>query len=870
MAFTPKTKMIAKPTGAITSAFATPSAYVQPKMANPNVVTAPITSAPTTTAKRDIRTAIPNFSTTPKKNYAISPELAIAIGVGGASLANYLKASAKQEYGSEAPMDYTSSLVPGSMEPGGPMSGPATGPGGPSNIPGGAPAGSGASGTSGTSGAASSKPSDIDKLGEALKAAIIGGATAVAIDKVFSAFGMATPPGATVKDKIGNVINSKAKQATGSAWDTVKSWFNSTPSTGGGNQIPTGEGISDQSTGGNQVPTGEGISDQSTGLPGDTSGSSQNLAGGDGTAMGETNGVTGSSAPYNPGDTASGYGPGLNPNDTGEPGFFGPGGPGNEGVPSDQDGSDGVDTGEVGKDGVPADEVAQEVLQQPQITALGDGYFYDETTAQVYKVEDGELVNATDEFSAIFDAGADDYADWGIDYGSDDYGGDFDYGENDFAGDSGYESNSPIEYAGNDVDYDTGDYDTGDYESEDIYAGDDDYDYDEYGAKGGLFTLKDHHMAHGGLAHMAKGGEPPPGSNTEYYADGSSVSRDVNGHIVLVVDENGENITQETIAAMIATQNGLENLTPLSVQEFENPSAAEQAINRDARVAYYKQPAEDPSNRDIAKPGSNTTVHNTPTGTPSTAGGNPATPPPPAKSPETNSFLQRIRNVLGNEYVQGGITAGLLAQILGNTSDKGNKGVDVGSYAIQGGRTTDFGMGPARTVSLGPAAAMDPVQQNMTYANLGVPGYTPQVENTVTPPATPATPTVAHGGSIHYTYGTRIDPHEMLGIPKRGGGLASMNGPSGVPMLQGRHDYRQGAYVQGAGDGQSDDIPAMLADGEYVIDAELVSMLGNGSNKAGAKVLDSFRQSVREHKRSAPIGKIPPKTKSPLQYLKGA
>ena len=97
-----------------------------------------------------------------------------------------------------------------------------------------------------------------------------------------------------------------------------------------------------------------------------------------------------------------------------------------------------------------------------------------------------------------------------------------------------------------------------------------------------------------------------------------------------------------------------------------------------------------------------------------------------------------------------------------------------------------------------------------------------------------------------------------------------MNGPSGVPMLQGRHDYRQGAYVQGAGDGQSDDIPAMLADGEYVIDAELVSMLGNGSNKAGAKVLDNFRKSVREHKRSAPLGKIPPKTKSPLQYLKGA
>jgi hypothetical protein len=91
-----------------------------------------------------------------------------------------------------------------------------------------------------------------------------------------------------------------------------------------------------------------------------------------------------------------------------------------------------------------------------------------------------------------------------------------------------------------------------------------------------------------------------------------------------------------------------------------------------------------------------------------------------------------------------------------------------------------------------------------------------------------------------------------------------------VPTIQGRQDYRQGAYVQGAGDGQSDDIPAMLADGEYVIDAETVAQLGNGSNKAGAKMLDKFRENIRAHKRSAPTHKIPPKSKSPLAYLKGA
>jgi hypothetical protein len=62
----------------------------------------------------------------------------------------------------------------------------------------------------------------------------------------------------------------------------------------------------------------------------------------------------------------------------------------------------------------------------------------------------------------------------------------------------------------------------------------------------------------------------------------------------------------------------------------------------------------------------------------------------------------------------------------------------------------------------------------------------------------------------------------------------------------------------------------MLADGEYVIDAETVAQLGNGSNKAGAKMLDEFRENIRAHKRSAPTHKIPPKSKSPLAYLKGA
>jgi hypothetical protein len=128
-----------------------------------------------------------------------------------------------------------------------------------------------------------------------------------------------------------------------------------------------------------------------------------------------------------------------------------------------------------------------------------------------------------------------------------------------------------------------------------------------------------------------------------------------------------------------------------------------------------------------------------------------------------------------------------------------------------------------------------------------------------------------------------------------------------------------GYYACGGGTGQSDDIPAMLHDGDYVMDAEAVSALGDGSSKAGRDILEGFRNQVsykdttegkpvpakiadgeyvfpagfvtaigggsnkkgaeilnglreqlRLHKRSAPTSKIPPKAKSPLDYIKKA
>jgi len=93
----------------------------------------------------------------------------------------------------------------------------------------------------------------------------------------------------------------------------------------------------------------------------------------------------------------------------------------------------------------------------------------------------------------------------------------------------------------------------------------------------------------------------------------------------------------------------------------------------------------------------------------------------------------------------------------------------------------------------------------------------------------------------------------------------------GTPLLRtGGLTGLGGKYVEGKGDGTSDDIAAMLANGEYVFSADVVSALGNGSNKAGAQELDRMVHAIRSRARSAPPDKLPPDAKSPLEYLKSS
>ena len=74
-------------------------------------------------------------------------------------------------------------------------------------------------------------------------------------------------------------------------------------------------------------------------------------------------------------------------------------------------------------------------------------------------------------------------------------------------------------------------------------------------------------------------------------------------------------------------------------------------------------------------------------------------------------------------------------------------------------------------------------------------------------------------------------------------------------------------YIQGRGDGTSDQIPAMVANSEFVLPADVVSALGNGSSDSGADILDQFIRTIREHKHSNPSDELPPESKGPLEYL---
>lgn len=107
-------------------------------------------------------------------------------------------------------------------------------------------------------------------------------------------------------------------------------------------------------------------------------------------------------------------------------------------------------------------------------------------------------------------------------------------------------------------------------------------------------------------------------------------------------------------------------------------------------------------------------------------------------------------------------------------------------------------------------------------------------------------------------------------ITQAAGGYVDENMTGGLIGYAKGGDAKPERYVDGPGSGRDDKIPAMLSDGEYVIDAETLALLGDGSTKEGARRLDKFRAKIRQHKgRALSRGRISPNAKSPEKYMGG-
>ena len=61
-----------------------------------------------------------------------------------------------------------------------------------------------------------------------------------------------------------------------------------------------------------------------------------------------------------------------------------------------------------------------------------------------------------------------------------------------------------------------------------------------------------------------------------------------------------------------------------------------------------------------------------------------------------------------------------------------------------------------------------------------------------------------------------------------------------------RYYAKDGGHINGPGTGTSDDVPAMLSDGEFVLTAKAVRGAGDGSRIEGAKKLYKLMNSLEK------------------------
>ena len=107
-------------------------------------------------------------------------------------------------------------------------------------------------------------------------------------------------------------------------------------------------------------------------------------------------------------------------------------------------------------------------------------------------------------------------------------------------------------------------------------------------------------------------------------------------------------------------------------------------------------------------------------------------------------------------------------------------------------------------------------------------------------------------GGVNTTYAYNPAQYAMPYAPyvppvskRQGGGVESLMGykkgsPASYP--------RKTGHIAGPGTGTSDDVPAMLSDGEFVFTAKAVRAMGNGSRRAGAKRMYAMMKNLEGRK----------------------
>jgi hypothetical protein len=270
-------------------------------------------------------------------------------------------------------------------------------------------------------------------------------------------------------------------------------------------------------------------------------------------------------------------------------------------------------------------------------------------------------------------------------------------------------------------------------------------------------------------------------------------------------------------------------------------------------------------------------------GTATSANAPPATVAPPASAPPSNAALDALQAQIAAQN-----------KLIADEAAKKKAADDEANRVASNQRAMQFlapAAKPASSNNVLPAVTASIIGGKSGFVS-PLEAFSKMVQKDQYIPQQQQQPEGALMQASPYAYGKQTDLNEIFGLndqqdqveqQAKSGGLMTPLMATGGTTRYGkfaggglnvvhhagkmRVDFRSGDAVTGAGDGQSDDIPAMLADGEFVIPADVVAALGNGSTKAGSDALYEMMHSIRARARKGHPKSLPPPAKSPLDYI---